>query len=32
MQELISEIKSLKENVGLLMESDKDDIKAFITR
>jgi hypothetical protein len=32
MQELINEIKSLKENVGLLMESDKDDIKAFITR
>lgn len=32
MQELINEIKSLKEDVGLLMESDKDDIKAFITR
>lgn len=31
-QELINEIKSLKEDVGLLMESDKDDIKAFITR
>lgn len=32
MQELVDEIKSLKKDVGLLMESDKDDIKAFITR
>lgn len=32
MQELVGEIKSLKKDVGLLMESDKDDIKAFITR